>query len=102
MTTSKQTNYKRLSDAMPSTSNLRRANLDDVLDQDLIIHDVEERRGDYGEYVALHLEDPLDHEEFVVMTGAMVVKKKLIKAQAMGLLPLMIQLTKRGRYYDVI
>jgi hypothetical protein len=73
----------------------------DLFDKELMILDVEEHEGGFGEYVALKVQVVGEEKVFVTRTGGQVIVKKAKAAQAKHLLPLLGKIVAVKDYYDI-
>ena len=105
-----ETKEKSFSDVMPTGEfypDLPKVLLEAVLDVPCRVLDaqiVTDYEGPFGvsDFALLLLEDIATGAQNTTLCGGMVVVKKLRKAQADNLLPLLGTIVKPGRYYDII
>lgn len=76
--------------------------IDDILDKDMYITDFDERSGSYGVWVIVLATDPDSGKVFSFGTGGAIVVRKLQELREQGNLPVLAQITKPGRYYDLV
>lgn len=73
---------------------------DEYEGQELVLHEVEHARGEYGEYVLLTCSQPDSDEKFLISCGSRPVMKQ-VSAIKQRDLPLNIRLTRAGRGYVI-
>ena len=78
--------------------------IDQILNQDVVIHQVLTLHGDYGEYVVVQVSTPDEKMYRVACGGTVVVKKLQAAREHLPLLAKFIRVKgKKGRaYYDVV
>lgn len=91
---------KRISDLIPSIAAGTKVDLDELVDQEIVIHNVVFRQGQFGEYAVVEFENEKFSDTFFT-TGAQVIVKKLKEIQPH--LPVIARVVKRRgnnkRYY---
>lgn len=75
--------------------------IEDLVNQEVVIHDFIETTGEHGLYVLIKYTAPNEKEFKATTTGAMVIMKKLHKAKEMNVLPLLGKIIFNGKYYDI-
>ena len=83
-------------------SDVKRVKIWEILDTDIVVKDVIFLHGDFGVYAVILFVYPTLNIEFTTACGGIVVVKKLRVAKERNLLPLIGQIVKRDRYWDIV
>lgn len=80
--------------------------LNAILGTDYIIVDYAERKGRFGKWVVILLQDPETGDQFTTATGGMVVVAKLEELREKNSFPIVGQFTatmgEQGEYFDLV
>ncbi len=103
----KQTELKKFSEVYPSGTQFEAERIDfpEVVDKEIIIKDVAELSGDFGNFLVVLAE--LGGKDIQFPTGSGVIMPKLKKAKSEGNLPLLAKIVEKRsekskrRYYDI-
>lgn len=80
--------------------------LNSLLGADYIVVDYAERKGRFGKWAVILLQDPETGEQFTTATGGMVVVSKLEELREKNSFPVLGQFTatmgEQGEYFDLV
>lgn len=95
-------NPRRFSDIFKRAFEVdRKEDIEDLLGKDIFIKDVAEQAGKHGNFIIVRACFPGENDDFVFVTGGVVLVKKITEAKAMNHLPLLGAITKETNYYDI-
>jgi len=97
---------KRVSDVASSGEfypDLPRVKFDELVDKDVVVHDITERKGDKGEYLLIALAEDGKSKvpTHTTICGGVVIVRKLKECAASRAFPLLATITQPEDYYDI-
>lgn len=76
--------------------------LEDLIDQEIMVEDALQVKGDFGDYLIVKFRDMKTNEVSAFTTGSKVVCDKILTAKDMKLLPLAGQVIKKKNWFDIV
>ena len=105
MTDEKNDDLKRVGDIFPGMEEVDKfVDIAEILDEELIITDIQERSGKFGDYVTIIAHEKGSSEKIGFNCGGTVVRKKLIEIKNKQLFPIAGKFLKPEgkKYFDVV